>query len=126
MNWDEYKGYFKKEEFDCKCGCGTNNMNPEVMVMLFNARTYANMPFKINSGARCETHNKKEGGSATSSHLKGVAIDIGIKNSFERHQIFINLRNAGFKRFGIGKNFIHVDFDLDKVQNVMWDYYEKN
>ena len=29
---------------------------------------------------------------------------------------------AGFSRFGIGHNFIHVDIDEDKIQGVIWTY----
>lgn len=29
---------------------------------------------------------------------------------------------AGFTRIGIGQNFIHVDTDPDKQQNIIWTY----
>jgi hypothetical protein len=36
--------------------------------------------------------------------------------------ILAALMNAGFSRFGIGHNFIHVDLDEDKTQGVIWTY----
>ena len=58
----------------------------------------------------------------TSSHIKGLAADILVKNSRERAVILAALMEAGFTRFGIGHNFIHVDIDEDKIQGVIWTY----
>jgi uncharacterized protein YcbK (DUF882 family) len=37
-------------------------------------------PLMINSGYRCQSHNKNEGGVDESSHTHGNAIDISFKN----------------------------------------------
>jgi hypothetical protein len=76
---------------------------------------------KITSGWRCEPHNVKEGGKPDSPHLKGMAVDISCPESRDR---FIMLFHALglFRRIGIGKNFLHVDVDKEKDQEVIWLY----
>ena len=56
------------------------------------------------------------------------AADIHVKDSRARFLILVSLMSEGFTRFGIGKNFIHVDSDDtknggDKSPNVVWHYY---
>jgi zinc D-Ala-D-Ala carboxypeptidase len=99
-------------------------MEPAFLNMLDAARTLAGIPFHINSGYRCVKHNadKQVGGSPTSSHLIGVAVDLRCELSSERFIILYALLDAGFKRIGIGGSFIHVDLDLMKPQNVIWKY----
>lgn len=117
----------KKEEMDCKCGCGHNNVGDDFLYRLNMARELAGVPFVINSGCRCEKHNKKVGGSLTSAHLAGLAADIKCPDSHTRYQIIIGLIGAGFRRMGIGKNFIHVDDAACEIKpdKVIWDYYKE-
>ena len=117
--------YFKKEEFACPC-CGRNEIKDEFLAKLDEAREIAGVPFVITSGYRCSKHNKEVGGSPTSSHLKGLAADIKTTSSKQRYKILNALLKVGFKRIGIGQNFIHVDLDTEKVQEVAWDYYKKH
>ena len=95
--------------------------------VLNSARSYSknedgsDVFFIITSGYRCENHPESIK-NPTSSHIKGLAADILVKNSRERAVILGALMNAGFSRFGIGHNFIHVDLDEDKIQGVIWTY----
>jgi hypothetical protein len=114
--------FFKYSEFDCKCGCGENLMNALVMYKLDRARAMANVPFVINSGYRCKTHNKNVGGSPTSSHVKGLAVDIATEFGEDRYLILKALFFYGFTRIGIAKGFIHADLDEDKTQGNVWLY----
>lgn len=98
-------------------------MNQAFLKRLDIARGMAGTSFKINSGYRCKKHNDSiAGASPTSSHLKGVAVDIACTNSAKRYLILRGLINAGFSRIGIDRNFIHVDEDCEKDQNVIWRY----
>lgn len=108
--------YFKTSEFTCKCGCQSCDMVDDFLQMLDKAREYAGVPFIINSGFRCVSHNKKVGGSATSSHLKGCAADIHYSNELQLVKMIFGLTKAGFLRIGINatSKFIHVDSDHDK------------
>ena len=113
--------HFDISEFDCPC-CGQNAMEQAFLNMLDNARHIAMVPFVINSGYRCPGHNKdpRVGGSATSSHLLGLAADIKCTNSRDRFKIIRAFYKVGFKRFTPKPTFIHVDLDLLKDQEVMW------
>ena len=114
--------HFKKSEFTCKCGCGETVINDDLLFMLDRAREFAKKPFKINSGYRCKNHPESKK-NPTSSHIKGLAVDIECKDSSTRAIMMDALVYAEFERFGLHKSFIHVDIDvLDKVSPVIWLY----
>lgn len=110
--------HFKYSEFDSpdEPGSGLKYMDILVIHMLDIAREEARIPFKINSGYRTQAHNKKVGGSPTSSHLKGIAADIHYDSLEDAVRMIASLARAGFFRIGLypNQNFIHVDNDLNK------------
>ena len=115
--------YFKLNEFDSPDLKGSGALMDETLIdMLINARHKAGIPFIINSGYRTEKHNKKVGGVKSSSHLKGLAVDIKCVDSRSRYLIINALQDAGFNRIGIAKTFIHCDIDINKPKNVYWFY----
>lgn len=77
-------------------------------------------PLKITSSLRSEEENKNCGGSPTSSHLKGLAFDIAIESSQHRFELIKYAMLLKVKRIGVYKTFIHIDFDDEKVQSVVW------
>lgn len=77
-SWEDIK-HFKQSEFTCKCGCGLNNMDLNVVKIADEIREHFGQPCIVNSGTRCTKHNKKVGGVANSRHLSGKAIDIYVK-----------------------------------------------
>ena len=113
--------HFKSEEFCCKCGCGGCDVHPQLVAALDLARSKAGVPFKINSGFRCQKHNKNVGAKPTSSHTLGLAVDIAYANGSQGIKILKALLPL-FDRIGIGSNFIHVDIDPDKPSPAMWTY----
>jgi hypothetical protein len=65
---------FNLSEFDSPDLTGSGSkMNPDFLLKLDKARGIAGVPFKINSGYRTESHNKKVGGTPNSAHTKGFA-----------------------------------------------------
>jgi hypothetical protein len=115
--------HFKLKEFECKCGCESNEMDIEFLQMLVRARKTANIPFKITSGFRCEQHPLSIK-SPTSSHIKGIASDIAFGNGTDLAIIMGALVGADFERFGIhfDKHFLHVDSDKNKTFPIIWGY----
>ena len=112
---------FKRSEFDCRC-CGKNNINMAFLEKLQLARTYAGIPFVVISGCRCDKHNKEVGGKHTSDHLTGEGVDIKATNSMDRFRIIDAALAAGFRRIGVGRNFIHLGNAKHNPQDVMWLY----
>jgi uncharacterized protein YcbK (DUF882 family) len=76
----------------------------------------------VNSGFRTKDHNKKVGGVESSSHLKGLAIDVACVTSKHRFEMLTALLEVGFNRIGVADTFIHIDVDKNKSQNVIWTY----
>lgn len=70
---------FSREEMACKCGCGFDTVDTELLNMLENVRGYFNKPVTITSGCRCIAHNESVGGRHNSQHLRGRAADIIVK-----------------------------------------------
>ena len=104
--------YFKEIE---------NNMNKDFLFVLDEAREFAGIPFVINSAYRSPKHPLSIK-NPSSSHIKGLAVDIKATDSVTRFKIVKALIEVGFTRIGIADTFIHVDLDLDKTQNVIWTY----
>ena len=114
---------FNINEFDSPDVKGSGaKMNKCFLEMLDNARDIAGIPFAINSGYRTLEQNSKVGGVNSSSHTKGLAVDIACNDSRGRFLIVSALKEAGFTRIGISDSFIHVDSDSDKAQDVIWTY----
>lgn len=119
-NYDQLD-HFSRWEFDCPTLPGSGDeMEMEFLDKLQTARRIAKTPFNINSGFRTPAYNKRIGGIKGSSHTKGRAADIRISNSRQRFKILTSLIQVGFSRIGIYSTFIHVDFDTDKDQMVIW------
>ena len=84
----------------------------------------------ITSGVRCESFNKSINGSLVSSHMPdadgmGLAVDIACINSIDRYEL-VEVAQKFFRRIGIAGehsgNFIHLDVDKAKAQEVLWTY----
>lgn len=76
-------------------------------------------PIYVNSGYRCDKLNKKVGGSATSFHRKGLAMDITTHNRETNKELF-NLIRAKFQ-FDLlideqDYSWIHIQFKRDKKE----------
>lgn len=115
------KNYFKRSEEWCPC-CHSGGLLPDFRDKLNLAREIAGTPFILNSAFRCEAHNQEVGGSRSSSHLFGCAVDIKCMDSRSRWLIVDALVKSGFNRIGLAKTFIHVDDDMTKEPNLIWEY----
>lgn len=100
--------HFKRSEFACKCGCGFDTVDFELMAMLDNIREHFDRPVVITSGCRCESHNRAVKGSANSQHLHGRAADIQIRNVHPDlvYEMALQLNPGGL---GSYKTFTHID-----------------
>ncbi len=118
---------FSEWEFICKCGCKTNIVSKRFIWMLQYSRELAGILYTITSGCRCPGHNKSEGGSPESDHLvtdiwQCEGADIACTSSHLRMIIINASIEAGFKRIGVAKTFIHLGCALRNTHNVLWTY----
>lgn len=88
-------------------------------------RTWYGKPLRISSFFRCEELNKKIGGSKTSQHMQGKAIDIDGGSKNENEMIFnwakANLKFDQLIKEGVhesgGCDWVHISFDLGHNRN---------
>lgn len=70
---------FKVREFACKDGSDPVFVSAGLVSVLQQIRSFFRKPVTITSGYRTPAHNAKEGGSAQSQHLYGMAADIVVE-----------------------------------------------
>ena len=75
---------FRINEFVCHCGCAMpaearQNIEALVANVLDPVREAYGKPIYVNSGYRCEKHNKAVGGVPRSQHMLGQAADISLR-----------------------------------------------
>lgn len=112
-----------RSEFACKCGCGYDTADSELVYIVQDVRDHFNAPVSINSGCRCPTYNAAIGGAVPSStsrgsqHLYGRAADITVKG-FTPKEVVEYLKDSYPDRYGIGEyeTFIHVDSRGEKAR----------
>lgn len=109
--------YFDRKEFACKCGCGFDVIDAELLIVLENVRTEFARPVEITSGCRCKLHNQLVGGVVNSQHLIGKAADIVVYD-FLPQDIAEFLNTEYPNKYGIGQydDFTHVDVRLNRVR----------
>lgn len=100
----------------CSDGCISNDL----YVKLSAAQLIIGEEICINSGYRCHEHNEAVGGSPNSSHMKGLAVDVNVKNDFHRSKLIEAFIRVGITRIGVYEKIIHCDIDPDKEQNKIW------
>lgn len=102
--------YFKREEISCKCGCGFDTIDADLLAVLDGARVYFDAPIYITSSARCGSHNTKVGGEEDSQHLVGKAVDIVVKGvTPETVQDYFLNKYPNSKGIGSYREFTHID-----------------
>lgn len=103
--------YFQRKEFACKCGCGFDAVDVELLALITGVREKLGKPITITSGCRCPEHNDRVGGSTRSQHKLGKAIDFQVKDiSPKEVQKFMdNFLPKDKFGLGYGKTFTHLD-----------------
>jgi len=103
--------HFDRKEFRCKCGCGQDTVDAELIRVLEDLRRcLMDRPITINSGCRCKVYNALVGGSPKSQHLLGKAADIQVKG-IDPSVVADCLEDKYPDRYGIGRyiSFTHID-----------------
>lgn len=108
--------HFKRSEFACKCGCGFDVVDVELLGILEQVRQQFG-PVTITSGCRCRSHNKAIGGAKKSQHIIGKAADIKVSYC-SPDKIAKYLRKKYPNKYGIGlyPGWLHVDVRQAKAR----------
>jgi len=102
--------YFDRSEFACKCGCGFDTVDAELLNALTYIREHFERPLIINSGCRCPDYNSSDAvrGSTNSQHMAGRAADIrvdGIDPQFV-YELADNMEVGGLGEYS---TWTHID-----------------
>lgn len=110
---------FKLYEFECKDGNHQVVIHPKLLELAQNLRDRIGKPIIINSAYRTPEYNRKIGGSPTSQHLYGKAIDVRAVPGLTIDELAAHGRAVGFA--GIGKYTWGCHFDV-REDRAEWDY----
>ncbi len=114
--------HFQRSEFACKCGCGMDTVDAELLEILEDVRFHFNSPVVITSANRCNSHNDRIKGSKNSQHLRSRAADI-VVNDIHPDDVYAYL-DLKYPHCGLGcyDTFTHVDSRGTKAR---WDNRSK-
>jgi len=115
---DYLSEHFRRREFACRCGCGQDTVDAELITVLEQIRAEFNGAIiTIDSGNRCESYNKKIGGRPHSFHLISKAADIVIQG-VEPARVHDRIEVMFPNKFGVGmyKTFTHIDVRAKKAR----------
>ncbi len=118
---------FSRHEYACQCGCGFDEPDNVHASMVQKTRTIYGRSLAINSGNRCDAHNKAVGGKANGEHTTGEATDHPFKHTLDLFHLVDAARKAGFERIGIdfAKKFVHLGSSTTKPTPRLWGYATK-
>jgi len=110
------------KEFFCRC-CGNSEVHPAlVSFAVLLEKRIGEFNF---SACRCLEHNRKEGGSPTSSHLPTAsafgccALDIPCTDGAYRWSVVFVARDMGIRRIVLANDHIHLDINPNKPASVL-------
>lgn len=107
---------FSRIEFACKCGCGFDTVDTETLDVLqecadyFSEKAGKQVAVHVTSGCRCREYNAQVGGTKSSQHIRGRAVDFVIQN-VDPQLVYDYLDAMYADRYGLGDydNFTHLD-----------------
>lgn len=115
----------------CTPKCDVSMLNPKLVDMIIMAQKMSGHPFTITSAFRSREWELSKGRKGTSSHCRysdgkpcSLAVDVRTVDSYTRFKVVIAAAMAGFERIGVGKNFVHLDIDNNKVHPIIFHYYD--
>lgn len=94
--------HFKLSEIHChgkKC-CNKTKLDTAVVKLAEKMRQALGVAFTVESGYRCEAHNRAVGGANGSGHCKGTALDLTTE-SVSRERLAVLAELCGVPRIGI-------------------------
>ena len=124
QNKEDLKKLFELNFSSCVPACTIDQLNPHLVERLIMAQKMCGEQFIITSAYRSQAWERSKGRKGTSSHCKGLAVDVSAINSHLRFKILAGCILSGIPRLGIGKTFIHLDIDETKAHPIVFHYYD--
>ena len=100
--------YFRESEFVMGNENVFRKMDADLLDVLDTLRHLVAEPLRINSSFRSVDYNKSVGGSSSSMHLLGRAVDLQCNNGTLRRKIVKQALELGLS-VGVAKTFVHID-----------------
>ena len=118
---------FNLREFQCKCGCEQVKLGADLLNTLQVIRNKLGKSIHITSGYRCDSYNKRIGGSKNSFHKFGRGVDVTTSNKSDLKQIIKLAYELGLKGIGYypDENFVHLDNRFLKDERYWYKYQNK-
>jgi uncharacterized protein YcbK (DUF882 family) len=107
---------FNRSEFACKCGCGFDTVDTQLLTLLEELRAHFGSSVTINSGCRCPDYNESIGGAKNSQHVVGRAADI-VVNGTPPDLVYELANQLDASGLGGYDNFTHID---TRTGNARW------
>jgi uncharacterized protein YcbK (DUF882 family) len=114
---------FSRSEFACKgldCCSRSAPVHPDLVKGLQELRDLAGVALYINSGFRCNRHNRKIDGSPDSFHPLAMAADISCKELTPHELAALANQVSVFREGGIGVYVSWVHLDVRKNGKARW------
>jgi zinc D-Ala-D-Ala carboxypeptidase len=107
-------GFFKLSEFDCKCGCKANAMQPGFLYLLESLRARVGFPLVVTSGYRCPPYNCQVATTGDCGpHTTGRACDLLVARDAAWTLLKAAMSDGRFTGIGIAQKgvtrYIHLD-----------------
>lgn len=108
----------------CVPACKVDALNPALVDAIIMAQKMSGFQFTITSAFRSQDWERNHGRKGTSSHCRGLAVDVSTIDSHTRFKVVAAALYAGIPRIGIGKRFVHLDIDETKAHPIIFHYYD--
>lgn len=123
--------HFTLKEFECKCGCDGNQIDPKLVDVLDDLREELGFPLRVSSGYRCPEHNRRVSSTGLNGpHTTGKAADIAIMGMDAYLLLQAAMRSGKIYGIGISQKgphigrFIHLDMidSSHSFRPTVWSY----
>lgn len=108
----------------CVPACKVDDLNPVFVDSIIMAQKMAGFQFTITSAYRSQVYERSKGRKGSSSHCKGLAVDVSTRDSHTRFKVLLAAAYSGIPRIGVGKTFLHLDIDETKAHPIIFHYYD--
>lgn len=119
----EFNEYLHSDEIHCKCiykDCHYTLISELTIEAFYNTRIDFDKVLRINSFYRCQKHNDAVGGSDTSSHTTGLAMDISTRGfTGKEKERLITIAKKHFDYVKVYDTFIHCQINPDQIEGGM-------